>query len=106
MTGRGIYSTTWAGWANAVKTRRLVEVLKDRRVIWVPDNDRAGLKCSLVIEEAISSEVRSWHVLMGSEDEDARDLLNRDISNFNYLSSLWVQRWKGGDLFIFTLVEN
>ena len=88
MTGRGIYSTTWAGGANAVKTRRLVEVLKDRRVLWVPDNDRAGLKCSLVIEEALSSEVRSWHVLMGSEDEDARDLLNRDILNLHYLSSL------------------
>ena len=88
MTGRGIYSTTWAGGANAVKTRRLVEVLKDRRVLWIPDNDRAGLKCSLVIEEALSSEVRRWHVLMGSEDEDARDLLNRDILNLHYLSSL------------------
>ena len=88
MTGRGIYSTTWAGGASAVKTMQLVSVLKDKRVLWVPDNDSAGHKCSLLIEEVLKPEVSSWHVLIGNEGEDARDLLNRDVLNLRYLSSL------------------
>lgn len=88
LTERGIYATTWAGGASAVKTKRLVEVLQDRRVLWVPDNDSAGYKCSQIMEDALKPEVSSWNVLVGNEGEDARDLLNRDVLNLQYLGSL------------------
>ena len=88
LTRSGIYATTWAGGASAVKTRQLVAVLQDKRVLWVPDNDHAGQKCSLIVEESLKPRVGRWHVLIGDEGEDARDLLNKGVLNLEYLSSL------------------
>jgi len=88
LTKCGIYATTWAGGASSVKIKQLVAVLRDKRVLWVPDNDRAGQKCSLLLEEFLKPSVGSWHILIGDEGEDARDLLKKNVLNLEYLSSL------------------
>jgi putative DNA primase/helicase len=87
----GIYATTWAGGASQPKLSRLKEVLKDMRVLWVPDNDPAGLKCSATIEQELKPEVRQWQTFIGAEGEDAKDLVKRSALTFESIVSLFAQ---------------
>jgi len=89
LFNKGIYATTWAGGASQPKISRLKEVLKDMRVLWVPDNDPAGLKCSATIEQELEPIVRQWKVLIGTEGEDAKDLVKRSVLRLDHILSLF-----------------
>lgn len=84
----GIVATTWAGGADSPRIARLIEVLKDAEVLWVPDNDQAGLRCDLKIQAQVLPIVRrSWR-LVGNDGEDARDLVARAALTREYLIAL------------------
>lgn len=88
LNDAGISATTWAGGADAPRIERLVSVLRGADVLWVPDNDPAGLRCDTKVQEALLPHVgRSWR-LIGAVGEDARDLVNRDVLNREYLLDL------------------
>jgi len=70
----GIYATTWAGGASSPPLEKLQSVLKDAVVVWIPDNDPGGLKCSAVIEDALKHSCE-LHLLMPDPGDDARDVL-------------------------------
>lgn len=77
LSSNGIYATTWAGGASSLKVERLRKVLKDQRVLWVPDNDVAGLKCSARMIKEVAPVSAEWRLIMGEPDEDAKDMLSR-----------------------------
>jgi len=85
----GIFATTWAGGASQPKLSRLKEVLKDLRVLWVPDNDSAGLKCSATMEQELKPVVREWRTLVGDEGEDAKDLVKRSAITLESIGGLF-----------------
>ena len=85
----GIYVTTWAGGASQPKVSRLKSVLGGMRVLWVPDNDPAGLKCSRTLEAELKPVVRQWSTLMGEEGEDARDLVKRSALTLETVTRLF-----------------
>lgn len=91
LFNKGIYATTWAGGASQPKIHRLVQVLKGMRVLWVPDNDLAGLKCSEVLERELKPHVRAWQVLIGDEGEDAKDLVKRSAITLSSIIELFEQ---------------
>jgi hypothetical protein len=72
----GVYATTWAGGAATPQLETLKAQLLDMRVLWIPDNDAAGLRCSEKVVGALNGvcDLRKWlpHV-----NEDPRDLLTR-----------------------------
>lgn len=70
----GIVATTWAGGANAVQVPALAKVLDGYRgVVVIPDNDDPGLAALATLR----SVGLAPHELLGTEGEDARDLLAR-----------------------------
>jgi len=85
----GIYATTWAGGASQPKLSRLKKVLNDMRVLWVPDNDPAGLRCSATIEHELKPVVRQWKTLIGTEGEDAKDLVKRSAITLDSIMGLF-----------------
>lgn len=85
----GIYATTWAGGASQPKLHRLTQVLRGMRVLWVPDNDQAGLKCSDQLERALKPHVREWRILIGNEGEDAKDLVKRSEITLDSITELF-----------------
>jgi hypothetical protein len=91
LFNNGIYATTWAGGASQPKLHRLKQVLKDMRVLWVPDNDQAGLKCSDLLERALQPHVRQWLSIIGTEGEDAKDLVMRSFLTLDAITALFRQ---------------
>ena len=87
----GIYATTWAGGASQPKLSRLKEVLKDIRVLWVPDNDLAGVKCSGILERDLKPVVRQWMTFVGDEGEDAKDLVRSSALTWESVNQLFAQ---------------
>jgi hypothetical protein len=71
---RGWYATTWAGSATVVPVGRLYYVLGgyDRLVV-IPDNDDAGLRCL----DRLARFGLARYVLWPAKGEDARDLYRR-----------------------------
>jgi DNA primase len=70
----GIYATTWAGGATAPNITRLRQTLGGLTVVWIPDNDPAGRKCSDLIHDGLA-DVATVHTLWPEPGQDARDLL-------------------------------
>jgi hypothetical protein len=70
----GIYATTWAGGASSPNIPRLRRTLAGLTVVWIPDNDAAGRKCSDIIQFELA-DVTTLHILWPPTGEDARDLL-------------------------------
>lgn len=91
LFNNGIYATTWAGGASQPKLQRLKEVLKDLKVLWIPDNDQAGLKCSDLLERELKPLVREWFKIMGDEGEDAKDLVRRSALTLDSITKLFSQ---------------
>jgi putative DNA primase/helicase len=87
----GIYATTWAGGASQPKLPKLKEVLKDMRVLWIPDNDQAGHKCSELLERELKPVVRRWLKMVGEPGEDARDLVKRSVLTLESITHLFAQ---------------
>ena len=87
----GVYATTWAGGASQPKLQRLKEVLKDLKVLWIPDNDQAGLKCSDLLERELKPLVREWFKMVGDEGEDAKDLVMRSALTLDSITKLFSQ---------------
>jgi 5S rRNA maturation endonuclease (ribonuclease M5) len=85
----GIYGTTWAGGANSVKIERLIQVLKNQKVLWIPDNDEAGLKCSAKITKKLKPHTYKWQTLIGAPKEDARDLISTGKLNPDLVKRLF-----------------
>ena len=84
LVSLGHGATTWAGGAGTPPIDLLIETLRDARVLWIPDNDPAGLKCDKKLQELVAPHVVSWKRLIGDEGEDARDLVERGvIDTFN-----------------------
>jgi hypothetical protein len=84
LVSLGHGATTWAGGASTPPIDLLIETLRDARVLWIPDNDPAGLKCDRKLQEMVAPHVVSWKRLIGLEGEDARDLVERGvITTFN-----------------------
>lgn len=73
----GIPATTWAGGASAPQKHSLANGLEGAHVLYIADNDKAGLKCLKAIEEFLPERLESWTVMLGKEDEDAKDMLER-----------------------------
>ncbi|MGI5214951.1 hypothetical protein [Plantactinospora sp. CA-290183] len=70
-TLRGFYATTWAGGANNPNTARLARVLDGAaRVVIIPDNDAAGLRCAAKLAEALPAAL----IVLPEPDQDAGDL--------------------------------
>lgn len=86
---KGIYATTWAGGAGQVKIQTLQKSLAGMRVLWIPDNDKAGLKCSEIIETHIKPLASQWMSVIGEEGEDARDLLRRKAISWESINHLF-----------------
>jgi len=76
LMSHGLYATTWAGGAENPNIERLLGVLAGARVLWIPDHDPAGLRCSAVIVDALQP-CCELSVLTPDEGMDARDLLGR-----------------------------
>jgi len=72
----GIYATTWAGGSSNPPVMKLQKGLAGAVVVWIPDNDPAGMRCSAVIQDALSA-VCSLHMIIPEVGEDARNLLAR-----------------------------
>jgi hypothetical protein len=72
----GVYATTWAGGAAAPQIDTLRQGLAGARVVWIPDNDPAGLRCSTLVINALQ-EACSLATVLPSEGQDARDLLTQ-----------------------------
>ena len=87
----GVYATTWAGGASQPKLPRLKEILTDMRVLWVPDNDQAGLKCSNILERELKPLVRQWFTKIGNEGEDAKDLVKRSALTLDSITEIFRQ---------------
>jgi hypothetical protein len=68
LTRSGIYATTRAGGASALKTNQLVAVLQDQRVLWTPDNDHAGQIGSLLVEESKKDSISTLETVNVSVD--------------------------------------
>jgi putative DNA primase/helicase len=88
LLARGIYATTWAGGASTPNLKRLREVLTDANVLWVPDNDLAGRRCTELLERELKPHVQNWKTLCGEEGEDARDLVTKNLLTLSYMFSL------------------
>jgi hypothetical protein len=86
---KGIHATTWAGGAGQVKIQCLKESLAGMRVLWIADNDKAGLECSEVIESHIKPLASQWMSVIGEEGEDARDLLMRHAISWESINQLF-----------------
>jgi putative DNA primase/helicase len=78
----GIIATTWAGGAAKPQIETLQRFLSGARLLVVPDNDTAGLKCLSKLEESLSQHVSVWQVKLGLPGEDARDILVREGPEF------------------------
>lgn len=89
MLSEGIYATTWAGGAKSAKIERLKKVLTNQKVIWIPDNDEAGLKCSTQITAEIKPLTQKWLTLIGEPNDDAKDLLIKGKINLKIIDSLF-----------------
>ena len=89
LSTSGIYATTWAGGASSLKVERLRKVLKDQRVLWVPDNDLAGLKCSARMVEEVAPVTGEWRLIMGDPNEDARDMLLRGALSLEQIEKIF-----------------
>jgi putative DNA primase/helicase len=72
-----LYATTWAGGCASPNIQRLRTLLRDIDVIWVPDQDPPGRKCSSLLIESLAPYVYGWHQIEGERGEDARDILKR-----------------------------
>lgn len=72
----GFYATTWAGGAASPQVERLRHVLAEAHVVWVPDNDPSGLRCSETVA-ALLSPISRFSTVTPRAGEDARDLLKR-----------------------------
>ena len=90
LSSSGIYATTWAGGASSLKVERLRKVLKDQRVLWVPDNDLAGLKCSARMVEEVAPVTAEWRLIMGGPNEDARDMLLRGALTLELIDEIFL----------------
>jgi DNA primase len=77
LEAAGIKSTTWAGGASSPQKEALSAELKGCNILYIADNDKAGLKCLEKLEEFLPTFTNSWTVLLGEPGEDARDLLFR-----------------------------
>lgn len=75
LTEAGFHATTWAGSASAVPLDTLRTQLSGMDVLWVPDNDPAGLKCSELLTKELAPHCNSWRVVMGKSGQDARDII-------------------------------
>jgi len=73
----GLPATTWAGGASSPNVDKLRAELAHARVLFIPDNDPAGLRCLSRLERDLAPHVAQWTVLLGQRGEDARDLLSR-----------------------------
>lgn len=89
LSSSGIYATTWAGGASSLKVDRLRKVLTDQRVLWVPDNDVAGLKCSARMVEEVAPVTAEWKSTMGDTDEDAKDMLLRGTLSLSVIDEIF-----------------
>ena len=89
---KGIFATTWAGGASSPKIQRLQKVVANQKVLWIPDNDDAGLKCSKQIVKELKPVTYRWQELLGEPDEDARDLLKRGVLTLETVDSLFRER--------------
>jgi hypothetical protein len=73
LNHHGLYATTWAGGAGSVPIGTVQNVLKDARVLFVPDHDDAGRKSWAKVNQALSKVPTK----VGLPGEDARDVLRR-----------------------------
>lgn len=73
----GYAATTWAGGASSPNVERLRAKLAPANVVFLPDNDRAGMRCLAKLQLKLAPHVLTWSVVQGAEGEDARDLLVR-----------------------------
>jgi hypothetical protein len=78
----GISATTWAGGASSPQKAALLRELAGCNVLYIGDNDKAGLKCVTLLESFLPTATSAWNVLFGEENEDARDMLNRGALDF------------------------
>jgi hypothetical protein len=90
LSSSGIYATTWAGGASSLKVDRLRKVLKDQRVLWVPDNDVAGLKCSTRMLEEVAPVSAEWKSILGDPNEDAKDMLSRGALSLGLIDEIFL----------------
>jgi DNA primase len=77
LSSQGLIATTWAGGASKPQIGALERSLSNARVLFVPDNDAAGMRCLYKLERELSPRLLSWTVKIGLDGEDARDLLER-----------------------------
>ena len=77
LSSQGLIATTWAGGASKPQIGALERSLSNARVLFVPDNDAAGMRCLNKLERELSPRLLSWTVKIGLDGEDARDLLER-----------------------------
>jgi DNA primase len=70
----GVFATTWAGGASSPPVDRLRRDLAGATVVWIPDNDEAGQRCSVQVVAALDP-VCSLRTIMPAQGQDARDLL-------------------------------
>ena len=75
LTEAGFHATTWAGSASVVPLDTLRTQLSGMDVLWVPDNDPAGLKCSDLLSKELAPHCKSWRVVIGKAGQDARDII-------------------------------
>lgn len=72
---KGIYATTWAGGASSPPLETVARVLADYdRVVVIPDNDEAGLKCARILRGVLP---RAAFIVSDVKGEDAKDLYRR-----------------------------
>ena len=75
LVGAGLIATTWAGGASHVPLATLTKALQGSQVLWVPDNDQAGLRCSRRVEPVLKEVCLRVRTILPPEGEDARDVL-------------------------------
>lgn len=71
----GIPSTTWAGGAGKPQIVTLKVSLANAKVLYIADNDIAGIRCEALLSQKLGPYVERWEILKGNPGEDARDLL-------------------------------
>lgn len=96
LVKEGLVATTWAGGAANVPFETVRRVLAGSQILWVPDNDNAGMNCSRRMEPILEAVTKSLRVIVPPTGKDARDLLldggskvftQLDVDNVDALAS-------------------
>ena len=82
----GLYATTWAGGASNPTIPTLLKYLTGSLVVWIPDNDPAGIQCSQKIKASLGSHCKLF-ISIPDPGKDARDLLAK-VGESKFMDSI------------------